>query len=302
MLNGRYWFVASAGLLSLAAYAEPHWWHDAPLVPEVFGRGVLSVDGIEESALTLTRDGQRVYFARSRVWFPASRIAAIFQVDRLPNGWGEPVPSAFSRGFSDVDPFPLRDGRTIVFSSMRPDQNGPRKDFDLFRVTVHGGGFSPAQNLGATINSAADDLYPSVADDGTLYFGSERPGGAGGWDLYRARPSADGYELAENLGAPINSSAWEYNPTISADGSLLIFSSLNRAGGAGAGDLWISKSESDGQFGPPRLLAGGVNTAADEYHATLSPDATTLFFVRRDAARGQAADFYWVRLSAARGG
>jgi Tol biopolymer transport system component len=297
--------LGGAAVLVMAALASQAnapraWWLDAPATPERFAVGTLSTDA-EESALNLSPDGQRVLFARSRVWFPASRIAAIFQVDRNPNGWGEPAPAAFSRGFSDVDPFWLRDGSAVLFSSMRPAEGRPRKDFDLWMTPVTGGGFGPAVNLGPSINSEADDLYPSVTRDGTLIFGSERTntGARGGWDLYISRRGADGrFGPAENLGAPVNTEAWEYNPAIAPDGSFLIFASLNRPGGAGAGDLWFAKRQADGRFGTPVPLAGGVNTAADDYHPSLSPDGRTLFFIRRDAARGQAADFFWVSLEA----
>jgi Tol biopolymer transport system component len=290
--------VLTAALAQAAAVQTRPWWLDAPTTPERFAVGVVSTDA-EESALNLTPDGQRIYFARSRVWFPASRIASIVQVDRTQEGWGEVVPAAFSRGFSDVDPFVHSDGRSIVFSSMRPVDGRPRKDFDLWTVTVQGAGFSPAVNLGSHINSEADDLYPSVARDGTLFFGSERTGGQGGWDIYMARRGPDGkYGAAENLGAPVNSSAWEFNPTVAPDGRFLIFTSFNRPGGRGAGDLWISTRGDEGRFGPPRLLGGSVNTDAEDYHPTLSPDGKTLFFLRRDAARGQAADFFWVSLEA----
>ena len=282
-----------------SAAASRPWWHDAPDTPERFAVGILSTDA-EESALNLTPDGARVYFARSRLWFPASRIAAIFQVDRSGGGWSEPVPAAFSRGFSDVDPFVSRDGGAIVFSSMRPAEGRPRKDFDLWSVRAHGGGFSAAVHLGPGVNSDADDLYPSLSDDGTLYFGSERAGGSGGWDLYRAHRQPDGsYGAAEPLGPSINTAAWEYNPAIAPDGSFLVFTSLSREGGSGAGDLWIARREGDG-FGAPQPLVA-VNTPTEDYHPTLSPDGRTLFFIRRDAARGLAADFYWVSMQGALG-
>jgi hypothetical protein len=282
---------------ALAPAAQP-WWLQAPNTPERFGAGTLSTDA-EESALNLAPDGGRLYFARSRLWFPASRIAAIWVAERGPNGIAEPVPAAFSRGFSDVDPFVLRDGSAVVFSSMRPVEGRPRKDFDLWQVRVlPGGGFGPAENLGPQVNSADDDLFASVSADGTLYFGSERAGGQGGWDLWFARRGDDGrWGAAQNLGPPVNSGGWEFNPAIAPDGSFLVFTGFNRAGGAGLGDLWISRRGADGRFGEPRPLVG-VNTAAEEYHPSLSPDGRTLFFIRRDAARGIAADFYWVSLAA----
>lgn len=295
--------VAAAGALLLCAAlpsavhtAQP-WWLHAPATPERLAPGVLSTDA-EESALNLSPDGRVLLFARSRIWFPASRIATVMQAERTASGWTEPVPAAFSRGFSDIDPFIGRDGERVFFSSMRPVDGRPRKDFDLWMLRWQDGAARP-ENLGPQVNSDADDLYPSVDRDGTLYFGSERSGGQGGWDLYRARRLPDGrYGPAENLGPPLNTGAWEYNPAVAPDGSFLIFASLERPGGQGAGDLWIARRGADGRFGTPQPLGGGVNTPADDYHPSLSPDARTLFFVRRDPARGQGADFYWVSLDA----
>jgi Tol biopolymer transport system component len=293
--------VAFAWVGETAAQQTKPWWHDAPETPQRFAVGFVSTEA-EESALNVTPDGSRIYFARSTVWFPASRIAGIFQVDRRRGGFSVAAPAAFSHGFSDVDPFVLRDGAAILFSSMRPADGRPRKDFDLWIVKPAGGGFAPASNLGPTINSDADDLYPSVSNDGTLFFGSERAGGLGGWDIYRARSDGKGgYLPAENVGGPINSTAWEYNPAIAPDGSFLIFASLNRPGGKGLGDLWIAKRRSDGAFAAPEPIGGSANTPADDYHPTLSPDGHTLFFIRRDAANGHAADFFWVRLAAVTG-
>jgi Tol biopolymer transport system component len=86
--------------------------------------------------------------------------------------------------------------------------------------------------------------------------------------------------------------AWEFNPEISVDGRTLVFTSL-RPGGYGLGDLYVShrtpgRRSADG-WTPARNLGPLVNTAADEYHPTLTRDGRTLYFVRRGPLPG---DFY----------
>ena len=69
--------------------------------------------------------------------------------------------------------------------------------------------------------------------------------------------------------------AWEFNPEISADGTLLVFTSL-RPGGHGLGDLYASRFVR-GEWTRAENLGPAVNTAADEYHPTLSRDRKQLY-------------------------
>lgn len=81
----------------------------------------------------------------------------------------------------------------------------------------------------------------SISHDGLLlFFGSDRPGGSGGHDLWVTRRATtnDPWGTPVNLGPTINSSAvYDQTPNISADCSTLFFSS-NRPGGVGGSDLW----------------------------------------------------------------
>jgi Tol biopolymer transport system component len=183
------------------------------------------------------------------------------------------------------------DGKQIFFVSVRP-VGRPRKDFDIYVVDRTAAGYGPARNLGGAVNSPEDELYPSMARDGTLYFASDR---SGTWKTYRARRAADGtYPTAELLPATINAEgSWNFNPFISEDGRTLIFTSQRR-GGAGKGDIWAAAMDASGEFGPARNLGPGINSGEDEFHATLSPDKSALFFVRRGGGTGANADLYWI--------
>src|SRR5213592_3820575 len=103
--------------------------------------------------------------------------------------------------------------------------------------------WGPAVNLGCgTINSASNDQGPGISKDGlSLYFGSDRAGGAGGLDLWVAqRPTQDApWGTPANLGPVVNSPGTDNVVSFSRDGHRMFFNS-NRAGGFGDSDLWAS--------------------------------------------------------------
>ena len=276
-----------------------------PPVPTVFAPGVISDDN-EQWRITFTPDGLTAYFAESPEFFPATRQATIF-VSRLENGaWSAPRIAPFSGEHSDMDPFITPDGRRLYFSSIRPRDGAPRGDLDLFVMEMlPSGGWSEPVRLGPEVNSDSDELYASASADGTLYFaaGPIRPQPGAHWDIYRAMPRAGGFAPREALGPAVNGApspddpspvaAWDFNPEISADGRTLVFTSL-RPGGHGLGDLYVSRRTGDG-WTPAENLGAPVNTAADEFHPTLSGDGRTLYFVRRGPGRG---DFHVVATTA----
>jgi len=92
------------------------------------------------------------------------------------------------------------------------------------------------------LNTAQFDLTPSIRHDGLeIVFASDRPGGAGGRDLWSAtRSSVDGtWSTPVNLGVVVNSASGENFPSLSADRTSLFFSS-DRPGGFGSTDLYVS--------------------------------------------------------------
>ena len=240
----------------------------------VFGRGTISSDE-EEYRISFTPDGQTAYFARGGGFFPQSRQATILETTLVDGAWTEPVVASFSGEFPDIDPWVSPDGNSIYFSSIRPLEGQPRTDADLWRVDRDGDGWGEPVHLHA-LSSERDELGPSVSEDGAIWFASDRPGGTGGWDLYTAKPAGGDFTAPEPVLA-LNSAVWEFNPAISPDGTTLLFTSINRPGGSGLGDLFRA-TLADGAWDVQPLP---MNTSADEYHPSLSPDGATLYFVRR---------------------
>lgn len=283
-------FAATASTVAAQAVRPKTWTTSAPVVAAKFQPGTVARADTEESMMTLSPDASEIFWGVSREWFPMSRVSEIWAARRSDGAW-KAARAEFSTGYSDGDPFLSHDGKQIFFVSVRP-VGPPRKDFDIYVVDRTRSGYSKARNIGGAVNSPEDELYPSMARDGTLYFASDR---SGTWKTYRARRAPDGtYPAAELLPSTINAEgSWNFNPFISEDGTTLIFTS-HRRGGAGKGDIWVAQIGASGEFGTARNLGPRVNTAEDEFHATLSPDKHALFFVRRTTNPDANADLHWV--------
>jgi Tol biopolymer transport system component len=265
-------------------------------IPALFAPDFVSTEKRELNA-SFSPDGRELYFARER----APRRTTILVARREGDEWSAPAAAPFSSGnASEVDVFITLDGREAYFCSTRPDPAAPAAgkppdassapNSDIWVASREGGGWGEPRSLGRPVNSDADDYYPTLARDGTMYFSSNRPGGLGANDIYRSRPDGQGrWSTPENLGAPVNTPGREFDPFIAPDGGWLAFAS-ERPGGCGAADLYVSFLQPDGTWGEPKNLGPPVNTADSEYTPLLSPDGRCLFFTR-----GRFGDdIYWV--------
>jgi Tol biopolymer transport system component len=178
------------------------------------------------------------------------------------------------------------DGARIVWGST--DRGGGAGGWDLWQATLRDKRWTEPQPL--PINSSANDFDPAFSADGRwLYFFSNRAGGRGGDDLYRAAVRSDGsFGAPENLGSGVNSAGDEWAPLSSKDGRWLLFAS-DGFGGAGRHDLFVARWNGKA-FVDPRPVPG-VNTAADEFDAAWLKDGEALLF-----ARSQDVDTQPVRL------
>jgi hypothetical protein len=142
------------------------------------------------------------------------------------------------------------------------------------RATVDGPWGTP-QNLGPNINSAAVEQCPHLTPDGhTLMFASTRPGGVGGSDLYythrRNQRDDFGWDIPQNLGSGVNSSATEVTPGSFEDpnnGNIVLYFASTRPGGPGGLDIYSSVMRNDGNFGPAVFVQELSSSVADNFPA-----------------------------------
>jgi hypothetical protein len=140
--------------------------------------------------------------------------------------------------------------------------------------------WSAPVNLGPTLNTAYTEAGVFITRDGlSLYFSSDRPGGAGNLDLWvseRARVE-DSWGAPRNLGSVINTTFSDTTPAVSVDGHWMFFAS-NRTGGVGDLDLYVSRRHTNRDnlgWQTPVNLGEVVNSMWSDRGPTLLDDEAT---------------------------
>jgi peptidoglycan-associated lipoprotein len=106
------------------------------------------------------------------------------------------------------------DEQTLYFAADMPGGIG---GYDIWKVTKNGDEWGKPVNLGPTVNTPGNELFPYVHPDGTLYFSSDGHIGLGGLDIFKAKPQPDGTWQVENMRYPINSNADDFGIVFQAN-------------------------------------------------------------------------------------
>jgi len=252
---------------------------------------LINGEGVEASPL-ITPDGLEFYFCSDREG--GSGEVDLWMVSRptKDDEWGPAVnlgPTINGPGW-DLGPSLSADGLMLYFSSEREGGSG---DLDLWmasRVTTNDTWGEPV-SLGAHINSDSMDCGPSISpDDLTLFFYSDRLGEPPGGEIWMTTREtvSDSWGPPVNLGSPVNTEAWwDYWPSLSAGGRVLLFVS-DRESGYGGEDVWMVKRPSvSDPWGSPVNLGLPVNMETWDTCPYVSADGSTYFFVSdRDGGQG----------------
>lgn len=165
-----------------------------------------------------------------------------------------------------------RDGNTLLIYK---DENAG----DIYITTRNSDGTWTAPAPITAINTTYAESSASLSSDGTtLYFASDRPGGLGGLDIYKATKDKKGeWRDIKNLGPGINTAFDEEGPFIDYEGKTLYFSSKGRKG-MGGYDIFKSTltDAKAGKWSEPENLGYPINT----------PDNDVFFVGTKDGKRG----------------
>ncbi len=208
-----------------------------------------------------------------------------------PTNLGPTVNSTSMDGFPNIS----ADGLSLYFTSNRPGGSG---NWDLWvttRATEEDNWGNPV-NLGPTVNSSSQEAQPCISADGlTLYFGSNRAGGSGNWDLWATRwvtprTMKDDWSNPVNLGSTVNSSSWEDGPCISSDGLELYFEQNS--------DVWLARRASlSDQWSSPVRLGSAVNGSSVDCAPSISADGLLMIF-SSNRAGGHGRYDLWMTMRA----
>ncbi|MEX1238237.1 MAG: OmpA family protein [Cyclobacteriaceae bacterium] len=191
----------------------------------------------------------------------------------------QPLHDGINTLFAEVSPLISADGKTLIFTSNRSEDDYQIKSatnfYDVYISRREGSGWSHPQKISSAINVKLSDAATSLSSDGkTLFLYYEDSGG----DIYTSTLENGEWTKPVALNRFINHPNYrESAACVSADGKKLFFSS-NRAGGRGGYDIYVSELGANGQWGRPSNLGSTINTRRDEDRPFLHADGLTLYF------------------------
>jgi outer membrane protein OmpA-like peptidoglycan-associated protein/tetratricopeptide (TPR) repeat protein len=262
--------------------------HPVPFDPKV-------VEGIstfqDEYLPILSPDNQMALYTRNEK-LPPDRNTMI-QTDKFKEKfmYSDLQPDGtFSEGTEMPPPFNTKgnqggatltiDNNTIYYTVCQNNKDNTYRNCDIYYSELINGNWTPIRSISDKVNSPMTwEAQPSISSDGkTLYFVSDRPGGIGGYDIFKTVKQDNGsWSEPINLGTNINSAGNEKSPFIHPDGKTLYFSSDGWPG-LGGYDIFYSRLKDDTVWSKPVNLGYPINSEEDEVGFFVSTDGTKGFF------------------------
>ena len=191
------------------------------MAPEPFDFNLNS--RFHDGPATFNDKGDKVIFTRSNLKKENKREVtldnvnnfALFISEKDGEKWSEPKPMPFNDpSYSVGHPALSPDGNTLYFSSDMPGGYGGS---DIYKSTYDGEKWSEPINLGETINTPGNEVFPFAKSEDHIYFSSEGHQTLGGLDIQEAIKSGSTWSEPRNLAYPINSSRDDFSIVVSED-------------------------------------------------------------------------------------
>jgi len=201
----------------------------APLPPAV------NAPSVNEGCIAFTPDGNTMVFAKGNNGKRKDSGDVDLYISRFKDGqWTQPSPININLPDSwESTPAFSADGKTLFFSSNR---RGGAGGLDIYSSAIDSRGrFGKVRNLGPSVNTVGNEMFPYQSSNGKLYFSSDGWPGFGMLDIFEMN-RVKGKPIAENLGEPVNSPGDDFGFFLfKADRG---FFASNREGGKGDDDIY----------------------------------------------------------------
>ncbi len=213
---------------------------------------------------------------KAQMYLRNSKFAAVAIKNPVPF---DPKPLSASINTENPEYLPsiTADGNTLIFT-----RNQQRQE-DVYRSVFKEGQWQTAQPL-QNINTDENEGSAYISANGQyIVFNRRAEDGFGNHDLYFSKKQGNTWSTPVNMGPLVNTKYWEAQPSLSADGQLLYFTS-NRPGGLGGYDIWLTYRRSNGEWAKPINLGKEINTELDDETPFYHPDGQTLYFMSKGHA------------------
>ena len=260
--------------------------------PLIFAPGLISSELTAHGYPSFSPDGREVYWSAYEGSFRNQKIYCMRYVDGT---WSDPEVAAFSREFADGCPVFSPDGEKVYFNSSRPlGPGGEEGRGYVWALERSGRSWKGPRPLGSGVNSGRVSMQVALTQDGAILFAAWRESDRNDADIYVSRPSEGDYGEPARISDGINSEYQDITPSVSPDGSYIVFASIGRPDCSGSADLYVSFLMADGAWSEARNLGPSINTPDMEAFCGVSPDGKFLFF---NSDRGGADRVWWVSTS-----
>ncbi len=244
-------------------------------IPELFAPGIVC-NGMNNRDMTMTPDGSEMYFSAT-----LGDYATILFSKRIKGNWTKPEVAVFMTGpdFMNIEPCISPDGKKFFFASDRPTSdtlgNG---DFNIWVMNRKNDSWGKPQLISDFVNTEAGEFFPSITNNGTIYFTRSTPTGV--HFIMRSKLIDGKYNKPEKLPAQVNCGKNRFNAFISPDESFIIVPAMGLEETYGGVDYYIVFRNADDKWSEPINLGEKINTPGNrEWSASLSPDRKLLFFM-----------------------
>ena len=189
----------------------------------------------------------------------------------------EPLEGDVNTKADEYFPVFTADGQTLIFTRNDYDDENFYQSERLPGEKETWGPAKVLEGVNTTLNEGAEAISP----DGSwlVFTACDRTGDGsqGSCDLYWSQKKSEGWTKPTPFSSVINTPSWDSQPTISADGKTIIFSS-SRSGSLGNRDLWETTRLAGGKWSTPRNLGDKINTTSSDCFPFLHADGQTLYF------------------------
>lgn len=228
----------------------------------LFGEHVISTP-LYERDLAISPEGNELIFTLGD--YKQNKRCLVY-LTKEEGVWTEPRILNISGKYQDIEPFYSNNGNRLYFASNRPIYNDTiRNDYNIWYSNRVNNGWSNPVALDSIINTKTDEYYPSLSQNGNLYFTATKASGIGREDIFMSEFKDGKFQAPKPLPEAINTTAFEFNAYINPEENILIFSSFGRSDGLGGGDLYISRKDSLGQWTASKNLGKTVNSDKLDY-------------------------------------
>jgi hypothetical protein len=236
--------------------------------PKIFAPGIVSASGRYEYGLSVSPDGNEIFFTCEQ---PGN---GLMRIVKTGNTWSSPILANLRKiNAWEFEAFYKNAGDTLFFTSKTSQSSG--KD-QFYFVIKNDTTWDNAQKLISPVNDNTV-MWSSFAKNGNLYYTNEDDN-----NIYVSKYKNSEYAT----GTKINTGM---HPYPAPDESFLLFDDN------GSIYIRLKKMAVDG-WHQPRLLNNLINTSSWEGNASLSPDGKYMFFARYDDS-GNKSNIYWVSTS-----